>query len=355
MNKLKKPFGRGLIPALIIGAVLLSGCAYESGGAADEPYAFSDIYFGTVVNIRLYGEEETADSRETRIRAILDDIENSISRRIPESGISVINNKRDGEYSEVPKEIGELLLKCRDISEKTEGTFDITIGRLVTLWNIDELSLKDGAQSIPAPSDIEEALKTVGYDNLIIKKTALTGADSYEVILNNGAGLDVGAVGKGYAFDKLKEAADAPIVASLGGSIFIKGDKPDGTPWRVGVVDPFDTSDMAGSIVIADAGEGICVSTSGDYERYITVDGVRYHHILDPHTGYPAKSGVRSVTVVSHDGVLSDALSTALFVMGADEGMRLLDEYEDAEALFILEDDSIIMTERMKALWQEKQ
>ena len=131
---------------------------------------------------------------------------------------------------------------------------------------------------------------------------------------------------------------------SVGGSILTYGNKPEGGAWQIAVTDPQDPSQSVGVLTLDG---GYCVSTSGDYERYVEVDGVRYHHILDPRTGFPARSDVAGVTIVTTDGFLSDALSTACFVLGSEEGQKLLEKY-DAEGLFIDHEGTITMTEGMR-------
>ena len=165
-----------------------------------------------------------------------------------------------------------------------------------------------------------------------------------------GMQLDLGAAGKGLALQEIQALlAERPeisgAVISLGGSILTFGSKPDGSTWRVGIMNPEDTSSNIGILSL----EGQwCVSTSGDYERYAEIDGVRYHHILDPETGYPADSGVRGVTILTKEGLAGDALSTACFILGPEKGMALARKY-GAEALFVLEDGEIVMTEGMEA------
>lgn len=133
-------------------------------------------------------------------------------------------------------------------------------------------------------------------------------------------------------------------VISVGGSILVYGAKPDGSSWKVAIVNPADTASAIGYMSLKGTW---CVSTSGDYERYAMVDGIRYHHILNPATGYPADSGVRSVTVLSDSGLLSDALSTACFVLGIEEGMELAEKY-GAEALFVDTKGNIVMSPGME-------
>ena len=156
-------------------------------------------------------------------------------------------------------------------------------------------------------------------------------------------------MGKGVALDEILKTLEAHpevsgAVISVGGSILTYGSKPEGGAWQIAVTDPLDPSESVGVLTL-DGGH--CVSTSGDYERYVEVDGVRYHHILDPRTGSPAHSDVAGVTIVTKDGFLSDALSTACFVLGQEEGQKLLEKY-DAEGLFIDHEGTITMTEGMR-------
>ena len=137
-------------------------------------------------------------------------------------------------------------------------------------------------------------------------------------------------------------------MGSGGGSILTYGEKPDNSSFRIGILDPAEPSRNIGILTLD--GEW-CISTSGDYERYVEVEGVRYHHILDPATGYPADSGVRSVTVLSQDGLLSDGLSTACFILGEEKGMALAKEY-GVHVLFVLEDGRILMSPGMETFFQ---
>jgi thiamine biosynthesis lipoprotein ApbE len=164
-----------------------------------------------------------------------------------------------------------------------------------------------------------------------------------------GMQMDLGAVGKGVALDEIRKTLEeypevSGAVISVGGSILTYGNKPEGGTWQIAVTDPLEPSQSVGVLTLDG---GYCVSTSGDYERYVEVDGVRYHHILDPRTGSPARSDVAGVTIVTKDGFLSDALSTACFVLGSEEGQKLLEKY-DAEGLFIDHAGTITMTEGMQ-------
>ena len=192
---------------------------------------------------------------------------------------------------------------------------------------------------------IAEALATTGWQKIQLEQQA----DGDSVSIPAEMQLDLGAVGKGVALDEILKTLEAHpevsgAVISVGGSILTYGNKPEGGAWQIAVTDPLDPSESVGVLTL-DGGH--CVSTSGDYERYVEVDGVRYHHILDPRTGSPAHSDVAGVTIVTKDGFLSDALSTACFVLGQEEGQQLLEKY-DAEGLFIDHEGTITMTEGMR-------
>ena len=193
--------------------------------------------------------------------------------------------------------------------------------------------------------EIAEALATTGWQKIQLEQLA----DGDSVSIPAEMQLDLGAVGKGVALDEILKILEvhpevSGAVISVGGSILTYGSKPEGGAWQIAVTDPLDPSESVGVLTL-DGGH--CVSTSGDYERYVEVDGVRYHHILDPRTGSPAHSDVAGVTIVTKDGFLSDALSTACFVLGQEEGQQLLEKY-DAEGLFIDHEGTITMTEGMR-------
>ena len=228
----------------------------------------------------------------------------------------------------------------------------MSIGALVSLWDIDahaQESYVDKTEGyrLPGEAEIKEALSCSGFSKIERKDNSF--------LLPEGMVLDLGAVGKGLACDDilsyLEGQADVKAaVISVGGSILTYGEKPDGTAFKVAITDPFDTGAYCGYLTLAG---NWFVSTSGDYERFVEVDGKRYHHILNPATGYPAESGVKSVTILSKNGMISDALSTACFVLGEEKGRLLADKY-GVEALFISEDGNISMTEGMQEYFTEQ-
>lgn len=360
----------------LIAFLLVSGLLLFAGCGKVERYLMTDIAMGTVTNQTIYSKDGdlTLEVRDIILKLEQDEL----SWRIEGSEVADINAAAGrGTYISVSDRLYQELEILLKLSKDSGGALDVTIRPVAALWNIDawaagenpaaeenqmpetnpaaeetqtaeESTLPDEQQSaiIPTQEQITLALTHTGYENL-----SLTDGT---VMLPKDMALDLGAAGKGIACDRiaayLREQSVYGAVISVGGSVVTIGKKPDGTPWQIGIVNPWDTSSLVGILYLE--GENF-VSTSGDYERYVEVDGVRYHHILNPATGYPADSGVRSVTILCDSGILSDALSTACFVLGVEEGMALAESY-GAEALFIDTEGNISMTDGMKQFFQEK-
>lgn len=229
-----------------------------------------------------------------------------------------------------------ILTQAQSVSEKSGGAFDVTIAPISRLWDFD-----DELNEVPDSDLITSLLPYVNHSLLRIDETEQTAS-----LKNLGMAVDLGSVGKGAACDAAvrayEEAGAKAAIIAVGGSVGVYGEKSSGKPWSVAVRDPNGDGSL-GSVTLA---EGF-VSTSGSYEKYFEQDDVLYHHLLDPKTGYPAESGLVSVTVVAKSGVLSDALSTACFVLGREDGMKLLEEF-DAEGIFINSDNNITVTDGLK-------
>lgn len=354
---MKRFYRKICVSLLVVISVAVTGCGKQTR------YTAVDTVMGTIVTQTIYGAEDVTG----RIKALLADLETKeLSWRVVGSAVANINAAAgSGEITAVPEKLNQDLNTLLGISEKSGGAFDITIAPVVRLWNIDswaagvnpaemesETTEKSAEESqnpsalIPTPDEISKALISTGYEQ--IEKT------EDGILLPAGMSIDLGAAGKGIACDRIveflaKNKVDGAVVA-VGGSVLVYGEKPDHTPWQVAIVDPLDTAKKLG--VLSLAGQW-CVSTSGDYERFVEVDGVRYHHILNPATGYPAESGVRSVTIVCKSGILSDALSTACFVLGIEDGMKLAESY-GAEALFVDDAGNVFLTDGMKQIFVRK-
>ncbi len=359
---------------LLCGIFLGAGLMLCAGCSRTVQYTSTNTAMGTMVHQTVYtsGKDVTP-----AITALLTDLEqDTLSWRLETSEVAAINAAAGTEEGiPLSEEMAQALAVLLEVSERSNGAFDITMHPVVRFWNIDAWAAGEAQQSdvpqqesaleaqpsdsteqsavlsgeatvsLPTPSEIDVALSHTGYEAL-----TLTGNQLY---LPADMSLDLGAAGKGIACDRIAEYfAQTGVngaVISVGGSVLTYGNKSDKTPWQVGVVDPQDTSKLLGTLTLSGTH---FVSTSGDYERYVEIDGVRYHHILNPATGYPADSGLSSVTIVCDSGILSDALSTACFVLGVEDGMELAESY-GAEALFVDENGKIYMTEDMQGIFKE--
>lgn len=328
----------------VIFCLVLCGCNVQEVNR-------TDTGMGTILHIRLYGQGECGRISEEIPDQIRRMETEEISWRYETSLIGQLNAGRT--VTGISKELYDALATCKTLAADSQGAFDITVGALSRLWNIDAYSGENNIEYlVPTKAQLSEAMETCGYQNLFLEDGSAR--------LEEGGQMDLGAIGKGMALDRIRSFLEkqgnavSGGVISLGGSILTWGCKQGNSPWEIGIVNPFDTTDYVGVLSLSGAW---CVSTSGDYERYVEADGVRYHHILDPRTGYPADSGVRSVTVLSKSGLLSDALSTACFVLGIEDGMELAKRY-NAEILFVDSDGKLVLSEGIKAyfrLWNSKE
>lgn len=269
-------------------------------------------------------------------------LENQLSRFIPGSEICRINQAAGKGTVEISMETFQILSVATTLAEITQGYFDVTIGRLVELWDYKH------SHDIPDRANIIETLHAVNYRDLLLNSHELTAGLSKE-----GQIIDLGGIGKGYASDRcmkiLQENGVSSAFVNIGGNVSTLGNKPDGTPWAVGIRHPRHNDRLFGAVMVS----GKAVVTSGDYERYfIDNEGTRRHHILNPITGYPSESGLTSVTVVADSAMLADALSTAIFVAGMDIGIGYLAHYPGAEAVLVDNDQKIYITKGLRSCFQ---
>ena len=286
----------------------------------EERYEVTTYAMGSYVQQTVYGEnrEDAAVKAADAVEAL----EQKISWRVENSDIQKLNNNAGKDWVTLSDETLNILTQAQSVSEKSGGAFDVTIAPISRLWDFD-----DELNEVPDSDLITSLLPYVNHSLLRIE-------------------VDLGSVGKGAACDAAvrayEEAGAKAAIIAVGGSVGVYGEKSSGKPWSVAVRDPNGDGSL-GSVTLA---EGF-VSTSGSYEKYFEQDDVLYHHLLDPKTGYPAESGLVSVTVVAKSGVLSDALSTACVVLGREDGMKLLEEF-DAEGIFINSDNNITVTDGLK-------
>lgn len=310
---------------------LLSGCSSGNVASTSEEFFAMD----TFMRVTVYGDrsEEMAEEAKNEIERIDELL--SISG---DSEIADINAHGGGRAS---PETRDILERAIEIGRWTDGAFDITLYPVVDAWGF-----FSGEYRIPDNEEIKELLLHTGIENINVNE------DNSVVFAQQGMGIDLGGIGKGYAgqrvHDILAENGVSSALMELGGNICLLGTKPDGSLWRVAIMSPFDTSDRVGVIEAKD----VSIVTSGGYQRYFEEDGTTYHHIIDPSTGFPADSGLMSVTIVCSDGLLADALSTALFVMGEDEACRFWRENGGFEMLLVTDDGRIVVSSGIEDSFQ---
>lgn len=235
----------------------------------------------------------------------------------------------------VDREVYDIIRRSKEISAITQGAFDITTGLLKKLYNF-----KGQQLNVPDEIKLSEALKHVGYKNISL-------LDGHRVYLTKpGMHIGFGAIGKGYAADKVKELlvkrGVTSGVISASGDLTAWGSRLDGKPWKVGIANPNDPDKTIAWIPIKNSS----VATSGDYEQYFELDGVRYSHSIDPKTGKPV-SGIKSVTVVSPNAELSDALATAVMIMGKEVGMHFIEQLPSTHCLIVTDKNEILTSKHL--------
>ena len=250
-------------------------------------------------------------------------LECMLSRFQPGSDISRINRSAGIKREKVNPETCDIL-SCALECSAAQGLFDVTVGLLADLWDYKH------ASEPPGYGRIEEVLPMVDYNGLELDAAARKAG-----LKNTGQHIDLGGIGKGFAGDRFMEIFKKNGVTSafsnIGGNVSTLGNKPDGSPWRVGIRHP-RLNGLIGAVEVS----GKAVVTSGDYERYFfSKEGKRFHHIMDPATGYPAESGLVSATVVADSAMIADALSTAIFVAGLERGLALRGKYPYIEAVLV--------------------
>jgi thiamine biosynthesis lipoprotein len=253
-----------------------------------------------------------------------------------DSEISMINRQAGHAAVKVSRDTLDLLEKAVYVSEMTEGAFDVTVGPLVKLWDMQK-------KIVPDRKAVIEAKEKVGYRNIVLDKTSST-----VFLRKSGAQIDLGGILKGYAADKvveiLKQNGLTSAIVAVGGEVRAIGRKPDGTPWMVGIQNPRQKSsadEISATIELSDK----ATSTSGDYNKYFEKDGVRYHHLLDPGTGFPSKN-CGSTTIIAKDSTTADGFSK-LFVLGPEKGLKVAKRL-GFDVIYIDCNGGIVMSDGLK-------
>ena len=323
----------------------LTGCGKQTTEATAQIFAMD-----TVMEVAAYGEHAEQAVKYTEKR--IEELENRLSRTKADSLVSGLN--RDGSIRHLTYDYWNLIARAKEYRDATNGAFDITIAPVMDAWGFTGDSFR-----IPEQSELDELLKHVNSDEIQIQEEP-----AHSVTLGEGQAIDLGGIAKGYTSDCVEavfydhEIENGKI--SLGGNVFVLGTKPDGSDWRVGIKDPRNESGLAAILSLRDA----YAITSGGYERYFEENGKTYHHIIDPSTGYPADSGLLSVTVVAADngpdwagagnGAMCDAFSTALFVMGEEQALDFWrNGGYDFDLVLVTEDGRVVITAGLADRFEE--
>lgn len=311
-----------LIALAVVAAVAAAAIFFASSNEVKREFFAMNTFVSA--KVKGFAAKDAAGGISTLVREL---DSKQLSRYTSGSEISRINSEAETVLSD---EMRDYITELLEVGKMSGGKFDIALGAVSDLWSFND------SPRVPSTDELTEALSRSGSDKLSLSGNTLTRAD--------GCIIDLGSAGKGIALDKVKSyLSDKKIssaVVSVGGSVLLYGKGS----FNVGVRDPW--GDAGRSVMTVKLGAG-CVSTSGSYERCFEQGGKRYHHILDPDTGLPVENGLVSVTVISDSGLLSDALSTACFVLGAEGGAKLAAKY-GCEAIFITEDKKVICTDGIK-------
>lgn len=321
-----------ILMTCILFTLIFSGCSKNQ-----EVISKTTLKMDTVFQLKAYGQKANEAIEVSFAR--LDEIEQMASTTIDSSDISKINQAAGKEYVKVHPEIIKMLETAVKYSKLSNGAFDITVEPLVNLWGIGTDN-----ERVPTDAEIKSKLLLVGYNDISINED-----DNSVKLLKEGMAIDLGGIAKGFAADEVvkvykKYDIKGGIISLGGSSIYTVGQKPDGTPWNVGIKHPRKDNDQdyVGVINLSEQ----ALSTSGDYERYFMKDGKRYHHILNPATGYPTDNGVISVTIVVDSNIpdcnmIADVLTKTVFVSGVDNGLKFIDNIQGVSCIAITSDYKI--------------
>jgi FAD:protein FMN transferase len=297
----------------------------------------TEFVMGTVCTVNLFDRGNPETYR--KIFARLKEIEDRMSINKGGTDLDAVNANSGIAPVVVHEDVARVVAEAKRFAELSGGAFDPTIGPIVKLWNIGT----DDAR-VPSPSEIKAALPLVGWHDLEVDEA------THSVFLKRkGMVIDLGAIAKGYAADEVAKIIQAHriprAIIDLGGNVLAYGTKKGGDAWRIGVQDP---SAQRGEPIGVVQVKNKTMVTSGVYERFLEVDGVRYHHILSTTDGYPVRNGLLSVTIIADKSIEADGLSTSVFALGFEKGKALVESLDGVEAIFIFDDLTVRATKGIK-------
>lgn len=317
MGFLKTIQGKVVVAICVVIAVLLSVIIIQKYRV--KPLKRTEMIMGTLIEITVIPANEKAISEAFEALKKVDAL---MSTYKEDSEISILNREGEKQVSEETLEVIEDAIKFSNI---TDGAFDITVRPLINLWKKAEKEEK-----VPTEMEIEEAISLVGYQRIILEGNQIR-------LEKKGMQIDLGGIAKGYAVDKaieaLKKNSTKRALVNAGGDLYALGKAPQAGGWSIGIQDPRDEDKIIDIIKVKDK----AVATSGDYRRYFTLEGKRFSHIVNPKTGLTVQDVPMSVTIIGPDATTTDALSTGVFVLGPEEGMKLIESLPGVEGMIISE------------------
>lgn len=338
---LHRPAARKVFLFLIIPAALISLYLLNHFANTGKMLKRERLLMGTIVEIKIPiisgVDKKTAESAINASFEEISRVESRLSAFKKDSELSRINRLKALETMRISEEAFGLIERSIEYSRLTGGAFDITVKPLVDLWR-----RARSEDRMPSDDEINEAKEKVGSGNIILDRANMT------ITFNkDGMGLDLGAIAKGYATDRavdvLKDNGIKNAIVNSGGDMYCLGKKAGDIPWKVGIQHPRDERRLFMEMELGDR----AANTSGDYEKYFIVDGVRYSHIIDPASGRPIGDDVVSATVVAKDSVTADVLATALCISAA-KALDVVDSVEDADAFLIVKEGDVLTKKMSK-------
>lgn len=295
------------------------------------PLTRSGLYFDTYITVSLYDTMDTTIMDE--VFRICEQYDALFSPSIPNSDINRINSSSSQTITVDPATT-DLISRSLNMCEESNGDFDITVYPAYKLWDFE-----GGSNALPDEEELSEALKHIDYHNITVDFS-----DNSITLADSDTQIDLGATAKGYIADRLKDYLITHNINSalinLGGDIITIGSKPDGNDFLVGIKDPDEENSIIKTITLSNK----AVATSGTYERFVTVDGTRYHHILNPETGYPYDTDVKSATVITASATYADYLATECIILSSGKAIELINSLDDAEAIIITDNNDIVLS-----------
>ncbi|MBU5307344.1 FAD:protein FMN transferase [Clostridioides mangenotii] len=314
-----------------------SGCGPKDTAGSTEPVSKTEMFMGTVIKVTLYDHQ--SDEVMDKVFDKLKEIDDIVSVNKEGTEIDKVNKNAGVKPVKMSETSFDIISSGLKYSKFSNGGYDITVGPLVKLWSIGLPEAK-----VPTKDEIEKSLELIDYNKVQLNK------NTKEVYLQEkGMMLDLGSIAKGYAADEavkvLKEAGVERAIVDLGGNIFAMGSKSKDKGWTIGIQDPVELRGNAlGSLEVKNK----TVVTTGIYERYIEKDGIKYHHILNPETGYPYDTSISGVSIIADKSMDADALSTLIFTKGLEDGLKMVEEMENVDAVFVTNDKQVYTTSGIK-------